>query len=91
MEVISALFSDCSWNMRKVLPAIKLATNREIGVSKITITAIFTLMESINPMVPKMVSTPVNSWVNPIRSPSENWLTSDTIRLKISPGWLASI
>ena len=49
------------------------------------------LMDSMKPMVPKIVSTPVNSWVNPIRSPSENWLTSETIRLKISPGWFASI
>ena len=37
-----------------------------------------------------MVSTPVNSWVKPIRRPSAKVSTSATIRLTMSPaGWLS--
>ena len=51
---------------------------------------ISTFSRNMNNRVPKMVSTPVNSWVKPIRSPSAKVSTSATIRLTMSPaGWLS--
>ena len=48
-------------------------------------------MESITPSVPRMVSSPVNSWVKPISKPSLNCSTSVVMRLMASPGRWASI
>ena len=83
--VCSPLVSDCSLNILKVFFAIKLATNRETGVITTTTTVIPTFTESIKNKVPMIVTTPVNSWVNPISRPSANWSTSATTRLTISP------
>ena len=71
--------------MLKVFLAIKLATNRETGVITTTTTVIPTFTESIKNKVPMIVTTPVNSWVNPISRPSANWSTSAITRLTISP------
>ena len=49
-----------------------LATNREIGVSPTTTSVIPGWIVSIKINVPIIVTTPVNNWVNPIRSPSAN-------------------
>ena len=52
---------------------------------------ILTLIESINANVPAIVTTPVNSCENPIKSPSENCSTSVMILLIVSPyGWLST-
>ena len=49
-----------------------------------------TLMVSMKPRVPMMVSTPVNSWVKPISRPSAKVSTSAITRLTRSPwGWLS--
>ena len=49
-----------------------------------------TFSRNMNSKVPTMVSTPVNSWVKPISSPSAKVSTSATIRLTMSPaGWLS--
>ena len=71
--------------MENVRFAIKLATNRETGVISTTTRVILMLMLSINSKVPKIVTTPVNNWEKPIRSPSANWSTSATTRLTSSP------
>ncbi len=83
--VCSPLVSDCSLNMVKVFFAIKLATNKDTGVIITTTRVIPTFTESINPKVPRIVTTPLKSWVNPIKRPSANWSTSATTRLIISP------
>ena len=45
---------------------------------------------SMKPRVPRMVMTPVNSWVKPMSRPSANWSTSAMMRLTIWPvGWLS--
>ena len=61
------------------------ATTSETGVTSSTTKVMVTLTESIKPRVPKMVMSPVNSWVKPIKSPSANWSTSAITRLTISP------
>ena len=49
-----------------------------------------TFCRSMNSRVPRMVSTPENSWVKPISRPSAKVSTSATIRLTMSPeGWLS--
>ena len=48
------------------------AMNRDRGVSSTTASVIFQLMDSMNNRVPRMVTTPVNSWVKPISRPSES-------------------
>ena len=90
-EVSSPLVSDCFRNMTNVFLAIKLATNRDMGVSTTTTAVMTGWMESMNSSVPAMVRTPVNSWVNPMRRPSENWSMSAIIRLMISPDGCTSI
>ena len=84
-EVSSPLVCDCFRNMVYVLLAMKLATNSETGVTRITTTAMAGLIVNMNISVPKIVRTPVNSWVKPMRSPSENWSMSAIRRLMISP------
>ena len=61
------------------------AIKNDNGVRTTTISVVVTLMEIMNNNVPIMVITPVNSCVNPISRPSENWSTSAMIRLTISP------
>ena len=51
---------------------MKEATSQEIGVTSRTTKVIPTLTLNINPMVPRIVITPVNSWVNPMSRPSAN-------------------
>ena len=64
------------------------ATTRETGVTSSTTKVMTPLTESMKPKVPKMVMTPVKSWVKPIKRPSANWSTSAMTRLTISPvGW----
>ena len=49
-----------------------------------------TFCRNMNSRVPRMVSTPENSWVKPISRPSAKVSTSATIRLTMSPeGWLS--
>ena len=50
-----------------------------------TTKAIFTLMESMNAKVPRMVMTPVKSWEKPWSIPSEITSMSDTTRVMRSP------
>ena len=50
-----------------------------------TTSAMGTLVASMKTRVPRMVSTPVNSWVNPMSRPSAKVSTSAMIRLTISP------
>ena len=76
--------------MEKVRFAINAATNREMGVRTTTTRVIKGLTDSIKPRVPSMVITPVNSWVKPMSSPSENWSISAMIRLIMSPCWWES-
>ena len=52
--------------------AIKFATKKDNGVINTTISVILPSMDIINPSVPRIVITPENSWVNPIKRPSEN-------------------
>ena len=61
------------------------ATTKDNGVKNTTTAVIFTLTLNIKPNVPTIVTTPVNNWVKPIRSPSANWSTSAITRLTISP------
>ena len=61
------------------------ATTREIGVTTSTTSVIAAFTETMKPMVPRMVITPVKSWVKPIKRPSANWSTSAITRLTISP------
>ena len=67
---------------------MKAATSRETGVITTTTAVMVPLTVSIKPKVPKMVMTPVNSWVKPMSRPSANWSTSAMTRLTICPvGW----
>lgn len=66
------------------------ATNRDTGVTTTTTSAMRQLSENMKPSVPKMVITPVKSWVNPINRPSENWSASAMTRLTSSPWECAS-
>ena len=50
-----------------------------------------TEMESMNSNVPTMVTTPVNSWLNPCSRPSPIWSTSLTTREIKSPCGCASM
>ena len=69
---------------------MKPATTRLSGVIRTTTREISTFSRNMNSSVPKMVSTPVNSWVKPISRPSAKVSTSATIRLTMSPaGWLS--
>jgi len=66
------------------------ATTRLRGVMRTTTSEISTFSRNMNSRVPKMVSSPVNSWVKPISKPSAKVSTSATIRLTMSPeGWLS--
>ena len=67
------------------------ATKMDSGVSATTTSAMRQSMKIITPSVPKIVSTPVNSWVKPINKPSLNCSTSVVMRLIASPGRWASI
>ena len=68
--------------------AIKAATNRDTGVITTTTTVISTFTLSMKHKVPRMVITPVKSWVKPMSKPSANWSTSAMTRLTTSPvGW----
>ena len=58
--------------MVKVRLAMKPATKKESGVISTTTRVIPTSVVSMNSRVPRMVITPVKSWVNPISSPSAN-------------------
>ena len=70
--------------------ARKLATTRLSGVMQTTTSVMGTFSLSINSRVPRMVSTPLNSWVKPMSRPSAKVSTSATMRLTISPeGWLS--
>ena len=84
-DVISARFSDCALNIVYVLFAIKLATNNDTGVIKITTREIFTSIVNIKSNVPTIVTIPVNNCENPISNPSENCSTSVMILLIVSP------
>ena len=67
---------------------MKRATNRETGVTATTTSAISAFWANMNPRVTRIVSTPENSWVKPISSPSANWSASEMTRLTVSPwGW----
>ena len=77
--------------MMNVFLAMKLATKRETGVSTTTTSVMAGWMDSMKSRVPAMVRTPVNSWVKPMSSPSENWSMSAMIRLMMSPDGWASI
>ena len=67
------------------------ATKIDSGVNATTTSAMRQSMNSMTPSVPKIVSTPVNSWVKPISRPSLNCSTSVVMRLIASPGRWASI
>ena len=70
--------------------ARKLATTRLNGVTQTTTSVMGTFWDSMNSRVPRMVSTPENSWVKPMSRPSAKVSTSATIRLTMSPeGWLS--
>ena len=74
--------------MAYVRLAMKLATNRETGVISTTTSVIGTLSVSMKMSVPRMVITPVKSWVKPMSRPSANVSTSEIMRLTVSPeGW----
>ena len=64
---------------------------KDRGLKTTTTSVISGWMESINRMVPAIVTTPVNSWVKPMRSPSENCSMSVMTRLIRSPAGCASI
>ena len=64
---------------------MNFATNSESGVTTTTTTAMPACMKNMNPSVPNMVSTPVNSCVKPISRPSANASASAMTRLTISP------
>ena len=64
---------------------MNLATSNERGVSTTTISAVNTFILSINTRVPSIVAIPVKLWVNPSKSPSENWSASAITLLTISP------
>ena len=51
---------------------MKFATTKDRGLNRTTIRVIQGLMASMKRIVPRMVATPVKSWVNPRRRPSEN-------------------
>ena len=69
---------------------MKVATTRLRGVISTTTREMRTFSRNMNSRVPRMVSTPENSWVKPISRPSAKVSTSATIRLTISPaGWLS--
>ena len=51
---------------------IKLATRKDMGLKTTTTRVIQGLMLSIKPMVPRMVTLLVNTWVKPRSRPSEN-------------------
>ena len=70
---------------------MKFATNSDNGVTNTTSSVILTLMTAINPIVPKIVTMPVNSCVNPINSPSATCSASTATRLRISPCGIVSI
>ena len=64
---------------------MKAATTRDTGVITTTTRVMTTLTLSMKHRVPRMVMTPVNSWVKPIKRPSANWSTSAMTRLTTSP------
>ena len=87
-EVCSPLVSLWRENILYVLLAIKFEITNESGVATTTTRVIQTLIESIKPSVPRMVTIPVKNWVKPIKRPSANWSTSAITRETISPvGW----
>ena len=66
------------------------ATTRLSGVMQTTTSVMGIFSLSMNSRVPRMVSTPLNSWVKPMSRPSAKVSTSATMRLTISPeGWLS--
>jgi hypothetical protein len=71
--------------MEYVLVAMKLATTRDSGVIQTTTSAIPKWILTIKNRVPRMVITPVNNCVKPIRRPSAKVSTSATTRLRVSP------
>ena len=68
--VISALFSDCFWNMLYVFLEIKPEIRSESGVRTITTMATRKFVRIIKKSVPIIVITPVKSCVKPIKRPS---------------------
>ena len=82
--------SDCKRNMANVFFAMKRATKMESGVTSTTTSVVQTLTESMKPMVPMIVTTPVNSCEKPIKRPSANWSTSAMMRETMSPVSCAS-
>ena len=64
---------------------MKEATNSDSGVMKITTSATEGLTVSMMISVPRMVRMPVKNWLKPRRSPSVNWSTSLTMRLRSPP------
>ena len=64
---------------------MNFATRKDTGVMHTTTSVMGTLVISMNPNVHRIVSTPVNNWVNPISRPSAKVSTSAMTRLTISP------
>ena len=89
--VSSPRASVCRRKSLKVLREMKRATKRDNGVMNTTTRVIRTFMESINPSVPIIVTSPVNSCAKPISRPSETFSISETSRLIISPCFVPSI
>ena len=61
------------------------ATNSDSGVTPTTTSVMGTFWVNMNASVKSMVSTPENSWVKPISSPSASWSASAMTRLTVSP------
>ena len=98
LPIISSMYAvssprvfDCSVNIACVRCAMNFATNSESGVITTTTAAMPACLANMNPSVPRIVITPVNSCVKPIRRPSAHASASEITRLTISPCGCESI
>ena len=91
MAVSVPRFSDCFLNMLYVRFAINEDTTSDSGVTTTTAAAISGCLTSMKISVPRIVITPVNSCVKPIRTPSDSCSTSDMTRETMSPSGCASM